>query len=52
MPFAILAKKPGDDLLSRTVTSTVPLALEGLTTLFGMGRGVAPPVLPPGKFYK
>ena len=49
-------KKPGGDLLSHAVTSTVPSALEGLTTLFGMGRGVAPPVEPPGKtdskFYK
>jgi hypothetical protein len=41
-------KKPGDDLLSRTVASTVPLALQGLTTLFGMGRGVAPAAMPPG----
>ena len=41
-------EKPGDDLLSRTVASTVPLALQGLTTLFGMGRGVAPAVMTPG----
>jgi hypothetical protein len=41
-------RKPGDDLLSRTVASTVPLALQGLTTLFGMGRGVAPAVMTPG----
>ena len=41
--------KPGSDLLSHAVTSIVPSALEGLTTLFGMGRGVAPPVKPPGK---
>jgi len=35
---------PGGDLLSRAVTSVVPSALEGLTTVFGMGTGVAPPV--------
>ncbi len=35
---------PGDDLLSRTVTRAVPWALEGLTTVFGMGTGVTPPV--------
>ena len=43
-------EKPGSDLLSHAVTSTVPSALEGLTALFGMGRGVAPPELPPGTF--
>ena len=39
---------PGSDLLSHAVTSAVPSALEGLTTVFGMGTGVAPPALPPG----
>jgi hypothetical protein len=39
---------PGSDLLSHTVTSAVPSALEGLTSVFGMGTGVAPPALPPG----
>ena len=39
---------PGGDLLSHTVTSAVPSALEGLTSVFGMGTGVAPPVRPPG----
>src|SRR5262249_56599875 len=39
---------PGGDLLSHAVTSAVPSALEGLTTVFGMGTGVAPPVWPPG----
>ena len=39
---------PGSDLLSHTVTSAVPSALEGLTTVFGMGTGVAPPASPPG----
>ena len=33
---------PGDDLLSHTLARAVPLALEGLTAVFGMGTGVAP----------
>ena len=33
----------GDDLLSHGVSPAVPSALAGLTSLFGMGRGVAPP---------
>ncbi len=36
-------KKMGDDLLSHRVSPAVPSALAGLTTLFGMGRGVSPP---------
>ena len=39
---------PGGDLLSHAVASAVPSALEGLTSVFGMGTGVAPPVSPPG----
>ena len=38
---------PGGDLLSHRVSPAVPSALEGLTSEFGMGSGVAPPVLPP-----
>ena len=38
---------PGNDLLSRTVTSTVPSALRGLTAVFGMGTGVSPSVESP-----
>lgn len=34
----------------RWVDHPVPSALEGLTTVFGMGTGVAPPVLAPGNF--
>src|SRR5882672_7677216 len=34
-------KLPGNGLLFHTVTSAVPSALEGLTTVFGMGTGVA-----------
>ncbi len=40
---------PGSVLLSHTVASVVPSALEGLTSVFGMGTGVAPPLLPPEK---
>ena len=39
---------PGGDLLSHPVTRAVPSALEGLTSVFGMGTGVAPPLKPPG----
>ena len=37
----------GGDLLSRTVTSQVPSALESLTSVFGMGTGGTSPSLPP-----
>ena len=37
----------GGDLLSRAVTSQVPSALKGLTSVFGMGTGVTPSSLPP-----
>ena len=40
---------PGTDLLSQDGNAPVPSALEGLTTVFGMGTGVAPPVWAPGK---
>jgi hypothetical protein len=33
----------GNDLLSHRVTAAVPSALEGLTSVFGMGTGVSPP---------
>src|SRR5207253_7166232 len=46
-PGAVL-NYPGSDLLSHAVTSAVPSALEGLTSVFGMGTGVAPPASPPG----
>ena len=39
---------PGGDLLSHRVSRAVPSALEGLTSEFGMGSGVAPPVLTAG----
>ena len=34
--------KKGDYLLSHPVTQAVPSAFRGLTSLFGMGRGVTP----------
>ena len=40
----VLIKIPGGDLLSHTVTHAVPLAQDGLTSLFGMGRGVTRPL--------
>src|SRR5256885_14331877 len=40
-------KEVGGDLLSREVALRVPSALAGLTSLFGMGRGVPPPLSPP-----
>src|SRR5437879_2098183 len=54
-PFALTAKKPdvkstsgfwlgdtpGSDLLSHRVSPTVPSAVAGLTSVFGMGTGVA-----------
>ena len=39
--------KSGIDLLSHTVTRIVPSALRGLTSLFGMGRGVTPAIKTP-----
>ena len=38
---------PGDDLLSQDPAVQVPSALESLTSVFGMGTGVASPSLPP-----
>ncbi len=38
-----LYEKPGNDLLSHTLAAAVSSALEGLTSVFGMGTGVAPP---------
>ena len=37
----------GGDLLSRAVSSQVPSALKGLTSVFGMGTGGTPSSLPP-----
>ena len=46
MPLPLMS--PGSDLLSHAVASAVPSAQEGLTSVFGMGTGVAPPAMPPG----
>jgi hypothetical protein len=43
-PFTIYS---GDDLLSHVVANAVPSALEGLTSVFGMGTGVTPPLESP-----
>ena len=40
----LFVKEIGGDLLSREVALRVPSALAGLTSLFGMGRGVSLPV--------
>ena len=40
-------KGSGGVLLSHTDDRAVPSALEGLTSEFGMGSGVAPPAMPP-----
>ena len=40
-------EQSGGVLLSRRVAPEVPSAQEGLTSLFGMGRGVTPPLWPP-----
>ena len=38
---------PGGDLLSQGVYPQVPSARAGLTSVFGMGTGVTPPLWPP-----
>ena len=40
----------GGGLLSRDLSIGVPSALQGLTTVFGMGTGVAPALQPPAIF--
>ena len=40
-------KSLGGDLLSHPASQAVPSALEGLTSGFGMGPGVSPPLWPP-----
>ena len=44
-------ESPGNDLLSHTVASAVPWALEGLTARFGMELGVSPPLASPEDNY-
>src|SRR3954471_20177726 len=44
-----LQRGAGDGLLSRGLSTGVPSALSGLTTVFGMGTGVAPTLESPAK---
>ena len=46
--YGAILNNPGSDLLSHGLSTIVSSALEGLTSVFGMRTGVAPPVLPPG----
>ena len=46
--IGVFENTPGNALLSHKVTLAVPSAQEGLTAVFGMGTGVAPPLMPPG----
>ena len=46
LPYRI-SFESGDDLLSRAVSSQVPSALRGLTSVFGMGTGGSLMPLPP-----
>src|SRR5687768_15802050 len=41
-------KDPGDDLFSRKAALSVSSALESLTSVFGMGTGMASPLASPG----
>ena len=43
MAGASSSRNPGDVLLSQGASPQVPSALAGLTAVFGMGTGVAPP---------
>ena len=43
-------KMPGADLLSHNLATAVSSALEVLTSGFGMGPGVSPPVRAPGNY--
>ena len=45
-------KKSGGVLLSQADSSQVPSALEGLTSVFGMGTGVTPLLWPPKSVVK
>ena len=43
----LLTEKSGGVLLSQGISPQVPSALVGLTSVFGMGTGVTPPLWPP-----
>jgi hypothetical protein len=44
MSIGLVENIPGSDLLSHKATLAVPSAVEGLTSVFGMGTGVTPPL--------
>jgi hypothetical protein len=44
------SNNPGDDLFSRKAALSVSSALESLTSVFGMGTGVASPLESPGLY--
>ena len=46
----LLLREAGISLCSQAVASQVPSALEGLTSVFGMGTGGTPPPSPPESF--
>ena len=45
--LSLFLMESGSDLLSRAVSSQVPSALKGLTSVFGMGTGGSLSPLPP-----
>ena len=54
-PCGLSGFYPGDDLVSHAVARAVPSALRGLTSVFGMGTGVALSVGSPenvGSYFK
>ena len=48
-PGRVRDREAGDDVLSHSVSRAVPSARRGLTTVFGMGTGVALAPLPPAR---
>ena len=51
-PGGLLSEEIGGVLLSQGTLAQVPSALEGLTSVFGMGTGVTPPLWPPKSVVK
>jgi hypothetical protein len=48
--LVLKCNNPGDDLFSRKAALSVSWALESLTSVFGMGTGVASPLESPGSY--
>lgn len=48
----VFEKKSLAATYSPTLLRAVPLAMKGLTSEFGMGSGISPSLLPPGKIGK